>query len=802
MYDDDAADSDDTFEIRRSKLSMAGKQARRAEGSSLSTASSDTPKRPTPLRPTSFQAQLADAAESPSGTPSSNLYTSNYLEELRSSTPTTRPRTVSPATTQSTGPGTRIDDPMVAQTSRIALEDHADDALARAKFAADFAHDAIPSERVIRAAKEKRAKLRAAALTTKSDDFIPLEPFSKSSSALKMYNGMEVDNGPHPHSRLQREEDELGDGEDEFAEFTGATERIPIGEKATREWEERQRREMEAAVQGDIDEDLGGLEEMDEDEQEWERAQLRRTQTSHPQSREASPFRPAPIPASIPLPSVGTCSTRLELTLRALEQSIAASTSVIDSAANELETIEATEKENKLDVAVVEDKASWFNELDEFVASLARFMEEKVAKLEEVEVQALELLRRRNRILSSIRANWLDNKLKICLDIVPTKSAVVDPRENQADPSMDTTDDAPVETQTLSVSQLDHLSPADELSFTLAQREIVSNLSSIFADVQAPEYLDPACRAADTTSTMIPTLPFVSNRNITADLHPRSIVSRFQEWRRLYPEEYAQVWGGLSLAQIWEFYARLELVPWSALQRASEPKQSAWREGAATIAHFGWFTGASDYTDRARVTTGELAAGDDEVLSSLISNVLVKHLIELSRGAFSPWSAEQTGQAVEAVDLVQTVLGAENATSVSLVEAFLSVFRVEIEHLSEVMQLPSTATAATSDSDRIEAAKEIAQQVVDCLLNNLSSWSRVASLSAADGQATTALAKLYQGLVEMLLCDVVTVLFDRLSRSSVRGVEEVEREMWRQVRETVPRHVVARSQRLSALLSR
>ena len=246
MDEDEDADGGDAFEIRRSKLSMAGKEARRSGLSSQTSGSTSTPKR-TSLRPTAFQAASDAIAES---TPSaSNLYTSKYLEELRSATPTSRSRAQSPAA-PSTGPGLRIDDPMVTQTSRMALSDlDADDALARSKFPADFAHGAIPTESAIRAAKEKRAKLRAAAAA--GEDYISLAP----SSSLKVYSSMEVDDGPHPHSRLQREEDEYGDGEEEFAEYTGATERIPIGEKAEKEWRERQRREMQAAVQGDVDDE-------------------------------------------------------------------------------------------------------------------------------------------------------------------------------------------------------------------------------------------------------------------------------------------------------------------------------------------------------------------------------------------------------------------------------------------------------------------------------------------------------------------------------------------------------------------
>lgn len=681
---------------------------------------------------------------------------------------------------------------MVTQRSHTALEGPPDSTLARTKFAADFAHAGIPSESVIRAAKEKRAKLRAATsatATSTSDDFISLEPFS-TSSAVERFDAMEVDDGPHPHSRLQREEDELGDGEDEFADFTGATERIPIGEKAEQEWKDRQRREMEAAVRGDFDQDAVVQDEMDEDEEEWEQAQLRRTQThprpssSHPPSREASPFRPAPIPASAPLPSVGTCSTRLELTLRALKQSTAASTAVLTSTAKELETLDAAERENKMDVAAVEDKASWFNELDEFVASLARFMEEKMTKVEEVEKQALDLLVKRNSMLDKRSRRWIDGRLNACLGIRPTPSAVLDFGEEDAEQEMIVAEDN-AEAQLVDVLQFDDLEAADELSFSLAQEEIVQRLAAIFADVQAPEYLNPAATTTTSNDAGLAFLSTTSGHLADGDLHPRSIVSRFLEWRRRYPDEYSQVWGGLSVAQIWEFYARLELIPWSPFHRSNGP----WRGGPSAIAHFGWFTGASDYSSRADAAPA--AGGDDEVLASLVANVLVSRLVEVaSKGGFSPWSSRQTAEAVDAVDLVQTVLGEEHARCVSLVDTFLDVFRAQIARLRAAIQSPMTQVQTTG-AEAETARQEVVGHLVQGLLGNLIRWPRVLRLSTVEGGPMAVLSKTFVGLVDSLVVEVIEPLVADSARASLRQVFEV-----------VPASIVARSEKLSLLSQR
>ena len=59
---------------------------------------------------------------------------------------------------------------------------------------------AIPAEATIKNAKEKRERLRT---TNPNDDYISLSVTRRAE-----------DQGPHPESRLVREEDELGEGDD------------------------------------------------------------------------------------------------------------------------------------------------------------------------------------------------------------------------------------------------------------------------------------------------------------------------------------------------------------------------------------------------------------------------------------------------------------------------------------------------------------------------------------------------------------------------------------------------------------
>lgn len=96
---------------------------------------------------------------------------------------------------------------------------------------------AIPSQSRIVAAREQRERLRVG---TAEQEYISL-------SVIQRPN---ISQGPHPESRLMREEDEIGEGDDgrrdfcllchyrsfvpppEYAEYTSAQERIALGKKA------------------------------------------------------------------------------------------------------------------------------------------------------------------------------------------------------------------------------------------------------------------------------------------------------------------------------------------------------------------------------------------------------------------------------------------------------------------------------------------------------------------------------------------------------------------------------------------
>lgn len=92
------------------------------------------------------------------------------------------------------------------------------------------------------------------------------------------------------------------------------------------------------------------------------------------------------------------------------------------------------------------------------------------------------------------------------------------------------------------------LSAGDRSDLVEALTAAESDLASLFSDVKAPEFRDP---------------------NLV-------IRRRFEEWRSKYGEEYRMTFAGLSLAQVWEFWARVEMARWNPFEVRCAACRRVW----------------------------------------------------------------------------------------------------------------------------------------------------------------------------------------------------------------------------------
>jgi len=97
----------------------------------------------------------------------------------------------------------------------------------------------------------------------------PASPHTEDYISLSLTKRDDEYLGPHPESRLMREDDDLGEGDDDFAEYTSAKTRIALGKRAKKAEADKVREEMQDLI--------ADAEDVDEETQEWEQAQFRRS---------------------------------------------------------------------------------------------------------------------------------------------------------------------------------------------------------------------------------------------------------------------------------------------------------------------------------------------------------------------------------------------------------------------------------------------------------------------------------------------------------------------------------------------
>lgn len=213
-------------------------------------------------------------------------YSKDYLNELRSSTPST-PKDLASLCADEADPGTALDIAAKFGTQLVSQGD-----------------GIIPTEAEIREKKERRAR------RAKEQEFISLDD-DEGSNEISL-----IPRRKKPETRLVREDEDIGEGFDDFVEDG----RISLGKKAEREQRRRHRAEMQDMIkqaEGSSDEDSDDSEA--ERHVAYEAAQTRAGMDGLHKSQPQRPTRPRTPPRITPLPSLSSCLERLQSALGTIE---------------------------------------------------------------------------------------------------------------------------------------------------------------------------------------------------------------------------------------------------------------------------------------------------------------------------------------------------------------------------------------------------------------------------------------------------------------------------------------------------
>ncbi|KAI5980724.1 GCFC-domain-containing protein [Pisolithus albus] len=502
----------------------------------------------------------------------------------------------------------------------------------------------IPTQSHVQAAREKRERLRAIG---PEQDYI----------SLAVTTLTDTYQGPHPESRLMREEDELGEGDDEYAQYTSAQERIALGKKS---------RKIEASKRKDaMQEMIADADEEDEETIEWEREQLRRGGLDPFATADAAPekqvYKAAPIPPPTNLPELGPAIERLAQSLAALKASHTSNVNAAASFTDEQEQLDNRETELRDMVAQAETKRSWFADFKEWMESVATFLDEKYPELERLESEHVSVLNERAGMITQRRKEDDEDDLSVVFGTPPQREHQPDELDElgravpRADPvtlrkvrrvarvarrkhrrSRNALSEDDCEEEGYSTDS--SLPPSDAQDYRAAIQRITTGGEELLSDVAAAEFKDP---------------------NL-------GLAKWFGEWRHRYGDSYTGAWGGLGLVGAWEFWVRLELLGWNPL------------DSSDNLDDFSWYSALHEYSqsfdEDENADTSE-PPPDGDLVSAMISTAVVPRFCKmLESGVFDPYSAHDVKRIIDVSEQIEASIGADHHKFLMILKSVHSVF--------------------------------------------------------------------------------------------------------------------------------
>ncbi|CAE6460347.1 unnamed protein product [Rhizoctonia solani] len=593
------------------------------------------------------------------------VYDKAYLEQLKAATMSAPPALTPDADVEMTLSIDEADGAMVVDTGDVG-------------DVFDSQETKIPLSSAVIDAKKKREQMRITGKTNvpQQDEFISL-------SLAKLEDTYQ---GPHPTSRLQREDDDLGEGDDDDADFTGAQERIALGKKGRKEAERARKAGMLEMIE-DVEDD--------EETRAWELAQVRRGGSNNRNEVvvEKPVYKPHHIPVQTPVPALDPAVSRLTQALTKLTTSHAGNTKSLTTLGDERSSLETQETRLRELVTEAEDKRAWFSGFKEWMDSLADFLDEKFPKIEKIEEEFISLLTERADMISKRRLDDMSDDLSLFLGApsMEEEMEVVD-ELGRAIPSSTAPQSAvrKVRREARQARRSSHPTGDDQEGYSTdgslgssdaqdlmdAISKCRSKASSVFSDVTAEEFRDPR----------------------------KGIAKWFGEWRERWGDSYAGAWGGLGVVGAWEMWVRLEVLVWDPLV------------DRRTLDSFRWYKSLHEFS-------GEDPEPEQDLVLSMTATAIIPRLAKLIQaGALDPYSGKHAKRLRDVVEQIEATVESDSTKLNPLLGACIVPFRKAVDELQTQLGMYKLG-AGTFDPAGVPARNRYLVKVSK-LLANLVAWRK------------------------------------------------------------------------------
>ncbi|SCV73710.1 BQ2448_6140 [Microbotryum intermedium] len=810
LHDEDEMDEGDSFVVtKRASSSSSSTPARKL----LSLRDYDNNN-----NGASLPSNLDQADISPHKSALSTVYSTEYLDELKRGTLSTPPPPP-PAAPVAMASTTGHDDLTMSKFASHFAASEGGSICARVKrrgsivvssltksapnlhrlnpLVADAPVSHIPTTAAIASAKARRERIRTEGGGIGSDGFIALEvgPSRKAGSGSE--------------SRLVREDDDLGDGMDEMADFESS---LPLGKKANRD----AKREEKQGMMRSIDEAEEEMEDgEDEETKEWEERQMARANEKRAreemQTLGQATYVPTPIPQTSTLPTLTNVQARLSAGLNTLESSRTLDVAALNHSGKERTELDAQENELRSEVMRIEEKHRWFNDFKTFIEDVAAFLDEKFPALEKIEKENLAIQKERYEIVSRRRFEDDSDDVALFTGMSVPSAFSLDPKVSEEEEEGQHGGEDEVDEMGRSTRRTeDRFGPrsgarvarrsARERRLDARRSAHQPNGVASTAEDDAAMWTDDDLGSADSADladalSSLQELRRALFEDVRVDdfRDPNlGIRKKFEEWKTTYREDYENAFGGLALVGVWEFWARVEMALWNPFgidQLAKTPSgldSYHWHSSLTAFGHASHTYHIDDEDDDNHMDEdGAHSDESAEVVNALVTSVVIPRLIALARASYDPWSRKQTIKALALVDEVSYCVETTSPRFDSLIQAFLSRLQIGIiqsstlilPHLTQ-LNLPSNAF---DPSTFIARERFLLRQLK--LLQNAQKWRRYARshrLPLSTSSSIDPISETGSGatLDELLQRDLVAkVMLPVIEASWTTGGEDIARKV-------------------------
>ncbi|GBC06176.1 hypothetical protein RclHR1_06670016 [Rhizophagus clarus] len=437
----------------------------------------------------------------------------------------------------------------------------------------------IPSASAISAAKKEREMRRKKGLSDASD-YIPL---SEDTDVI-------TTSGKKMESRLIREEDELGEADEELERYMD--EKLVIGKKAKKEQERLKKADIEEMIM-DVD-----FEDEDDEMLQWELEAMKAGGHIPKKYSQKAPvlMKQTRIPIVVPVPTLSEVQSHLESQLTDLQELYNNHQAELTQIQGILDSIASSNAQMDIEMQNTKKRYTYFQELKTFVENLVEFLDDKFPILEKLEKDYQEVLIEKSRlIMQRIMEDDSDDIVLFSTNEIVDVDKTVQEQEIDEFGRVKKTH---LEEEGFSTDE--ELSKGDEKEIAKKIDEISYHHTNLFEDV-------------------------------TEEFKSIALVkSKFMSWKIEFNDDYTKAYGGLSLSGVFEFYIRYEIMFWNTLK----------------IDRMEWYRVISEYSIP-ESNTGQISTDDDfTILSKVLEKIILPRIACLVK-TLNPYSSKQTMSFIE-----------------------------------------------------------------------------------------------------------------------------------------------------------